>query len=134
MEPVSPIINLAGLILKGLEQGDRDGALSGISVPGFMQIIEAEQKSCLLTIHAHGKKQGLMFFFEGKLYDAICGRLKGEDAAIKLIGLSDAHIENQKLSGKKDPQTDKYGGAASDPQGNEDEGRGREQCGAASDA
>ncbi len=103
-KPVEPKL-LAGLILKELEQSDRNGgALSGISVSGFMQIIEAEQKSCLLTIHTHAKKQGLMCFFEGKLYDAICGRLKGEDAAIKLIGLSDAHIESQQLSGKKIPR------------------------------
>ena len=102
-KPVEPKV-LAGLIIKGLEQGDRDGTLSGISVPGFMQIIETENKSCLLSVHINGKKQGMMCFFEGDLYDAICGRLRGEDAAIKLIGIDDAQIEHQKLGGKKIPK------------------------------
>ncbi len=99
-KPVDPT-NLAELVMDGLKQAESDGALSSVSIPGLMQIIEAEEKTCLLTIHAEGKKQGVMYFHRGILYDAVSGPLQGEDSALQLIALDNAQIEYRKLPQKK---------------------------------
>jgi len=99
-KPVDPPV-LASLILKALERANSGGALSGVSVPGLMQIIEAEEKTCLLAVRANGKEQGGMYFHDGVLYDAVCGKLKGEAAALKLIALDDAQIDYRQLPPKK---------------------------------
>lgn len=102
-KPVDPV-KLIELIRKGLEQAKRGEALSGISVPGLMQIIEAEEKTCFLVIHSSGVKQGGMYFNEGVLYDAICGKLNGEKAALQLIALERGQVEYRKLPQKNIPQ------------------------------
>ena len=93
-------VKLIELIQKGLEQVERGEALSGISVSGLMQIIEAEGKTCFLVIHSGGIKQGGMYFNEGVLFDAICGRLTGERAAMQLIALETGQVEYRKLPQK----------------------------------
>jgi hypothetical protein len=61
-----------------------DGALKGISIASFLQMIEMEQKTCLLEIDTpHGK--GFFYFHEGELYDAIWDHLKGLEAALTMI-------------------------------------------------
>ncbi len=107
-KPVDPK-KLAELIVEGLEQAEKGGALSGISVPGLMQIIEAEEKTCLLVIHADGIHQGGMYFHEGVLYDAICGTQQGEKGALQLIALDNAQVEYRKLPDKKIFQNIKSG-------------------------
>lgn len=102
-KPVAPA-DLANLIMKVLEQAAGDGALSGVSVPGLMQIIEAEEKTCLLVIRADGKKMGAMYFHRGVLYDAVCGGLQGEEAALQLIGLDNTQLEYRKLPPKNIPK------------------------------
>jgi twitching motility two-component system response regulator PilG len=99
-KPVDPT-KLAGLIREGLEQAEGGEALSGISVPGLMQIIEAEEKTCLLVIHIDGVKQGGMYFNRGELYDAICGTLQHEEAALKLIAMDNAQVEYRKSPPEK---------------------------------
>lgn len=94
-KPINPV-NLAELIMEGLKQAEHGGALSGISVPGLMQIIEAEEKTCFLVVHAEGVKQGGMYFHEGVLYDAVCGKLRGEKAALCLIALENTQLEYRK--------------------------------------
>ncbi|MCK5069046.1 MAG: response regulator [Desulfocapsa sp.] len=107
-KPVDPV-KLVKLIKKGLEQAKGGEALSGISVPGLMQIIEAEEKTCFLVIHSGGVKQGGMYFNEGVLYDSICGKLNGERAALQLISLETAQVEYRKLPQKNIPQRIKSG-------------------------
>jgi len=100
---------LAGLIKAGLEEAGKGGALSGVSVAGVMQIIEAEQKTCFLVLHADGKRQGAMYFHKGVLYDAVSGTLHAEDAALQLIALENAQLEYRKLPAKQIPQHIKKG-------------------------
>ncbi|MCK5783778.1 MAG: response regulator [Desulfobacterales bacterium] len=92
---------LAELILKGLKQRENSGVLDGVSVPSLMQIIEVEEKSCLLVLHSDGKKQGAMYFQNGELYDAVYGELGGEDAALQLIALENMQMEYRKLPSRK---------------------------------
>ncbi len=103
-KPINPV-NLAQLIMDGLQHAEQGGAsLSGISVPGLMQIVEAEEKTCFLVIHADGIKQGGMYFYDGILYDAVCGKMQGEKAALRLIALENAQVVYRKLLPKNIPQ------------------------------
>ena len=98
-KPVNPV-DLAGLIRGGLEQAGKDGTLSGVSLAGLMQIVEAEEKTCVLVVYVDGRKQGKMYFQGGVLYDAVSDKLQGEDAALQLIALEDAQLKYQKLFSK----------------------------------
>lgn len=74
---------------------DRDiplGTLRGISVVSFLQMIQMEQKTCLLEVDRPGKPPGLMFFNTGVLFDASCGDRKGEAAALEIITRETAEI------------------------------------------
>lgn len=64
-----------------------DGSIKGISVPGFIQVIQMEQKTCLLEIAPDNDEKGFLYFKEGKLYDASYGNLKGEEASLKIIAM-----------------------------------------------
>lgn len=107
-KPVKPE-KLASLIKAGLEEAGKGGALTGVSVAGVMQIIEAEQKTCFLVLHAEGKRQGAMYFHRGVLYDAVSGTLHAEDAALQLIALENVQLEYRKLPAKQIPQHIKKG-------------------------
>ena len=61
------------------------GFLRGISVGSFLQMIEMEEKTCLLEVGLSDGKRGLFYFEAGELYDALCGSLIGKEAALKMI-------------------------------------------------
>jgi twitching motility two-component system response regulator PilG len=89
------IDKLATSIMEGLEQAGRGEALSGVSVTGFAQIVEAEQKTCQLVLKKDGRLLGSLVFQDGELIDADYGDLHGEEAAVRLVGLEDVQVEFQ---------------------------------------
>ena len=54
-------------ILEALEQDVPDGTLKGISVASFLQMIQLEEKTCLLEVKTPGKRKGLFYLREGKI-------------------------------------------------------------------
>ncbi len=77
-----------------------NGNLSGISLSSFMQLIESEQKTCLVAVRAN-KKNGQIFFRKGELLNAIYDGLKGEDAIYKMLEFQEVRIGLKKLPQKK---------------------------------
>ena len=77
------------------------GSISGISTSGFLQLIEVEQKTCLLEVQRPGQPKGLLYIVKGDLYDATCGDLSGEDAAYKVIGWKKAQLSLKALPSNK---------------------------------
>jgi len=73
------------------------GSISGISTSGFLQLIEMEQKTCLLEVQSAGQTKGLLYIVKGDLYDARCGDLSGEDAAYKVIGWDKVQLSLKEL-------------------------------------
>ncbi|MBI5589877.1 MAG: response regulator [Deltaproteobacteria bacterium] len=71
-------------IEEGLQRSSQSGTITGISVGSFLQLIEMEEKTCLFEVRAQ-KKRGLYFFYQGRLHDAVCGTLVGEEAAIEMV-------------------------------------------------
>ena len=90
---------LAKVISTALSKGAPGGTLSGISIVNFLQMVEMEQKTCLCEVDSPDNPKGFFYFKGGVLHHAVCGSLKGEEAAIKLI-----QIENATISFKKPPE------------------------------
>lgn len=84
-------------ILRALEQDVPDGTLKGISVASFLQMIQLEQKTCLIEVHQPGMEKGLFYFHEGTPYNAFYADLKGEEAALKIIAMDNAEIRFMNL-------------------------------------
>ncbi len=68
-----------------------EGVIQGFSLSGLLQIMEMEQKSCLLDLQ--GQKAGQLYLLKGKLCHACCGDLKGEEAAKLLLSQENLKIE-----------------------------------------
>ena len=88
-------------ILQALEPDNSGSALKGISVSGFLQMIELEDKTCLFEVFSPGKGKGIFYFQEGIPFDAVYGNLKGEEAAFKIIAMDEAEIRFKNLPKKK---------------------------------
>ncbi len=91
---------LTEAITRHLAAGSRGGSLSGISLPNFLQLIEMENKTCLLEICRNDERQGLFYFNRGELCDALYQDLVGDDAAFALLNLDDVQINFKSLPKK----------------------------------
>ena len=92
---------LAEAILEGLKPDFKGGSLKGISLAGFLQLIEMEQKTCLLEVFSEEGDKGFFYFNKGSLYDAICDANRGEEAALEMIGWDRVEINFKNLPKKK---------------------------------
>lgn len=92
--------DLVKSIEEGLKQTTQTGTMTGFSVGSFLQLIEMEEKTCLLEVSARGKR-GLFYFDRGVLFDAISGRLIGEEAAIEMIMWNQVSLSFKNLPDKK---------------------------------
>ena len=72
--------------------------LVGLSLGSFLQVIAMDQQTCLLEIcHTNGER-GRFFFIQGSLYDAQCGELEGEEAALELVSWEGVRFVVKKIS------------------------------------
>lgn len=99
------ISELAQAILSVLgEQEIVRGTLNGISVVGFLRLIEMECLSCLCEITSPDSGKGHVLFDGGILCDASCGNLRGEKAVSRLLKMDNVTINFNKLNEKKTPR------------------------------
>lgn len=92
---------LAEAILNGLKRNTKGGTVSGISLSNFLQLIVMEQKTCLLEVLAQNGESGLIYFYQGDLYAAIAGEIKGEEAIYNMLTMEDIEIRFKHLPKKK---------------------------------
>jgi len=64
----------------------------GLSVGSFIQLISMDQQTCLVEVHHKENRRGVFYFIEGDLYNAQCGDLEGEEAAMEMISWEEARI------------------------------------------
>jgi len=86
-----------------LRTGVLKGTLNGISVEGFLKMIELEMITCLCEISPsestrENRFEGYLYFEQGELYQAYYGRLKGNKAAIKIFRMNDVMVKFKKPS------------------------------------
>lgn len=77
--------NLSHAVLAALKRDQAQKTGRGISVVKFLKLIQMERSSCILEIEPLSEPAGMMFFENGELRDAVCGKLGGEAAALTLI-------------------------------------------------
>lgn len=70
------------------------GRIDGVSVTGFLQLLEMERKTCTLRVSS-GAESGTMTFVEGSLVDARAPESRGDAAVRKILGWGDPilHLE-----------------------------------------
>ncbi len=66
--------------------------LKGITLPAFLQLVEAERKTCTLKVVSKGKA-GFLCFRDGQLLEAATGTERGEAAAYSILSWDDPAIE-----------------------------------------
>jgi CheY-like chemotaxis protein len=88
-------------VLKTVERDIPRGIIRGISVASFCTMIEMEKKRCLFEVEPEGEERGLLYFDSGTLYDASFAGLKGEAAAVKILGYENAAFKFRQFPEKK---------------------------------
>ena len=92
---------LVNTVQEGLSYAAQQGYISGISVDSFLQLIEMEEKTCLLEVRNQKRQKGFFYFYQGQLHDAACGDLKGHDAAVEMVTWDNVLLNFKKLPGKR---------------------------------
>jgi Domain of unknown function (DUF4388) len=77
--------------------GSVRGHLEDVAPAAFVQMIAIERETCALGVSADGR-HGLLFFVAGELFDAILDDLRGEEAAIVILGWEVADVETLAIS------------------------------------
>ncbi len=80
------------------------GVLRGISVASVCTMIKIEKKTCLFEVKPSGEERGLLYFDRGILYDASSAGLKGEAAAVQILGHEKATFKFRHFPEKKIPR------------------------------
>lgn len=105
---------LADAIIRGLKSKNKKGDLGKFSVVGIVQLMETEETTCRLDVHNCGEHQdidqcienncpeykGSLFLVQGKIYDAVCGKLVGEEAVLKLLSMEGVQVSSCTLKGE----------------------------------
>jgi transcriptional regulator with GAF, ATPase, and Fis domain len=83
---------LAHTVLKGLARSHQGGNLTSISVSNFIQLINMEEKTCVVEVHNQDKKRGFLYFNRGELYDATLDNLVGEKACYEMVAWDNVQL------------------------------------------
>jgi hypothetical protein len=85
--------DLAANVISALEEHFYQGIVKGIRVAPFLQIVEHENTSCLLKIINHEEVlEGLIFYREGAIINAVLGTLLPLDAIKEMLFWQKADI------------------------------------------
>jgi CheY-like chemotaxis protein len=105
LEKPFQIQQLAEAIMSVLgRQESLGGTLNGVSLHGFLKLIEMEHITCLCEINSPDGNKGYLFFDGGILHNAFYGDLRGEGAAVKLLNMDGVTIKFRKPPEKKIPR------------------------------
>lgn len=93
---------LAKKIVATLRMESEGGVLHGFSIGIFVQMIEAEQKTCTIRVFdRQSNQQGILFFRDGRPMDARLGRLSGVKAAYAVLSWEEAGLSIQNTCANK---------------------------------
>jgi DNA-binding response OmpR family regulator len=90
------IDDLAKRIITTLRKEADGGTLHSVSSGIFLQLMEMEEKTCIVRLLDKSTgKQGILFFRDGQLLDARCDNLLGEAAAYEIFSWDDVSLSIQ---------------------------------------
>jgi CheY-like chemotaxis protein len=78
-------------IFNGLNAGGKS-FIRGITLATFLQLMKVEKKNCTLKV-SNPEQSAYLYVFRGELIDAELDDKTGLDAALEIVGWSDAEIE-----------------------------------------
>ncbi len=102
-KPFKPDV-FAAAVLQTVQRDIPRGVIRGISVASVCTMIEMEKKTCLFEVKPEDEERGLLYFDRGTLYDAAFTGLKGEAAAIQILGYAKATFKFRNFPDKKIPR------------------------------
>lgn len=83
-------------IVGTLKKESEGGTLHGFSTGVFVQLVEAEQKTCTIRVFKRrSSKNGVLFFLNGELMDARVNGITGVDAAYAVFSWDDVSFSIQ---------------------------------------
>jgi CheY-like chemotaxis protein len=101
------IDELARKIIATLRMEAQDGVLHDFSVGAFIQLIEAEGKTCTIRVFDRGTGQrGALFFREGELVDARLNEVAGLEAAHAILSWDHTTLSVQYACARKQKRID----------------------------
>lgn len=101
--------DVARKIIAALRREVDGGTLRGFTLGTFVQLVEAEQKTCTIRVyHRNSARKGVLFFQNGELLDARLNGIMGLDAAYEILSWDEVSlsIENQCSKQKKEIHAD----------------------------
>ena len=99
------VTELADLILETLGQEQNLlGTMDGVSISGFLKLVESESMTCLCEIQSEEGDTGYLVFEGGTLNNAFYDQLRGQEAAVELFKLDRIKIKFRKPPRKKFPR------------------------------
>jgi len=84
-------------VLEMLAEPVQGGTVQGFTIASFIQLVELEEKTCMIEVYTAQKDIGSLLFKDGILSDAVCGAIYGEEAAIRIIATEKALIRFRKV-------------------------------------
>ncbi|MFP4040861.1 MAG: response regulator [Desulfosudaceae bacterium] len=95
-------MNIEALLaaIRDVFESSARGAVNGISLASFLQLVNMESKSCTLRVKS-GSQVGELYCLKGELIAAEVADLTAEEAAIEMISWESAVIEILKLDTQK---------------------------------
>jgi CheY-like chemotaxis protein len=97
LEKPFKVTDLARAIISILGQEEiLGGTLNGVSVTGFLKLVEMEHITCLCEISSPESKKGYLLFDGGVLCNAYYGNIRGEEAALILLKMGEVKIKFRK--------------------------------------
>jgi hypothetical protein len=76
--------------------------LFGLSVGSFLQVIAMERQTCIMEVYLNADHWGHFCFVQGELYDAVCGELEGEKAAMEMIAWENVRLNIKQILNTSD--------------------------------
>jgi twitching motility two-component system response regulator PilG len=89
--------DLVGAINDAMAQFNDGTAMDGLSVAGFLQLIQMEHKTCMVEAISPKHGRGQFYFVEGQLYDAEMQELRADQAVLAMIGWENVALRLKSL-------------------------------------
>ncbi|MFW6052462.1 MAG: response regulator [Desulfosalsimonas sp.] len=73
--------SLVSALFVGLNLRDEGESAKGMTMASLLPLLELQQKTCRMEVRAADRRKGFLYFEDGELIDAHCGKLAVQDAA-----------------------------------------------------
>lgn len=102
-KPMGPA-EMYDAVVESLESSAKSASLESFSLAGILQLLEIEQKTCLVKITRDTGQSGSFFFVRGRMQRTECGSLRGNDAALEMLTWEHPSVRVKPLHHMKDAQ------------------------------